>query len=506
MAPYIPKTLHSELSEYTSLIRALRTSNTLDVTLHLSQHKPNNHQFDNQEAADSGLDVQPPSPFSSPLPLTSALGPSSSLDKVETDSISRNSKRRSASPLQKRDLWTRWPLLANDVHMPAWGFEDEVAVIAAKALKHPRPWPSEILDLPGLETDDTPDLDVDDPKRPTYFKYLTASATAYLSTILALLAAHTPPRPPSMQNRIEPLDWRSVLEIVTVYGDSNVIDERIINKVTARMEALYFLSSGSKAPEANAATFRLNKTVEAEQQLANEMTEALESLFTFPEPPADFFSSSTSVRPKGARRSKRTIQTNESDVPQSKRRRLMQPVEAPEMNTESTEGLASGVPRCHLRSRPKKVKRRGNIVSEAPFDAVPSAGGSEVHAQSNAECIKKGVMVTVTQPGEDDKDPPADQINEIPPDHDAASVPSETADKRPLDEDSADSRQIDVESRNGSHDNIAVGTPLHSGSTRPRRAKATNKSYAVPEYFFDKSIMGGAMSSVPAPKRKNKRR
>jgi len=54
----------------------------------------------------------------------------------------------------------------------------------------------------------------DDPDHPFYVPYLTSMTAALLSTIFSLLAKHTPARPASMQNRIEPLNWRSVIDVL----------------------------------------------------------------------------------------------------------------------------------------------------------------------------------------------------------------------------------------------------------------------------------------------------
>lgn len=127
----VPHPLHSELSEYASLLRALRTRNTLNLTPHLT--KPSNRS------------------------------------------------------------WSRWPLLLHHIPIPEWSLEDEVAVIASTVIKS---------------------QDDDDPDHPSYIPYLTSSIASLLSTIFSLLAKHTPARPASMQNRIEPLNWRSVIDVI----------------------------------------------------------------------------------------------------------------------------------------------------------------------------------------------------------------------------------------------------------------------------------------------------
>lgn len=221
---YIPTALHSELTEYSSLLRALRTNSILDVSHHLTQHG----RADSSASEDSDQESHESS-STSEEPATGA-----------------KRKRRDETPLfKKRDKWTRWPLLLNDLHKPPWSFQDEIAIIALQALKlfpppafSKEPLPSEDNssdEVPSQDDDDSDDqhedldMDVDDPDRQSYLKHVAMSASTFLSNVLMLLSSNTPPRPPSMQNRIEPLDWRSVLEIVSVYGDNNVVDERYVS-------------------------------------------------------------------------------------------------------------------------------------------------------------------------------------------------------------------------------------------------------------------------------------
>ena len=44
-------------------------------------------------------------------------------------------KKKVSPPKQKRDQWTRWPLLLDDLPIPEWDLEDEVAVIASRVVK-----------------------------------------------------------------------------------------------------------------------------------------------------------------------------------------------------------------------------------------------------------------------------------------------------------------------------------------------------------------------------------
>ena len=139
-----------------------------------------------------------------------------SLHELLDDPQAKTPKK--VTPQQKRDQWTRWPLLLEDVPIPEWTLEDEVAVIASRVMKA-RPTPA----FEGPREHDDPsytdyvmstELEEDDPDYPFYVPYLTSTIASFLSTIFSLLAKHTPARPASLQNRIEPLNWRSVIDVI----------------------------------------------------------------------------------------------------------------------------------------------------------------------------------------------------------------------------------------------------------------------------------------------------
>ena len=180
MKQRVPAALHSELTEYASLLRALRTRDAMDLTTHLTK----------------------PSPF---------------------------------TPPPKRDQWTRWPLPLEDVPIPEWTLEDEVAVIASRVIKS-RPAPTFPVFEGPLEHDDpshtdyvmNTEFDEDDPDYPFYVPYLTSITASLLSTIFSLLAKHIPARPASMQNRIEPLNWRSVIDVLVNCDDSEYANPKYV--------------------------------------------------------------------------------------------------------------------------------------------------------------------------------------------------------------------------------------------------------------------------------------
>ena len=189
----VPAALRHELTEYASLLRALRTRDAMELTKQITR----------------------PSPFTLHPENASIAGPNDLINQTTT-------APSPAKPKRQRDRWTRWPLLLEDVHIPEWTLEDEVAVIASQVMKA-RPTPNTLPVFEGpLEHDDPSHADYvmnmeyeeDDPDHPFYVPYLTSMTASFLSTIFSLLAKHTPARPASMQNRIEPLNWRSVIDVL----------------------------------------------------------------------------------------------------------------------------------------------------------------------------------------------------------------------------------------------------------------------------------------------------
>ncbi|KAG6907601.1 hypothetical protein DXG01_008219 [Tephrocybe rancida] len=313
----VPAALHSELTEYSSLIRALRASNTLDIASHLAKAGPGRDADSDRELGSNDDDddytqesireyagrrevhleheydtdtmAVPPtsSVFNSRDVSPSHEARSSSPKEGSLRSGSRKRKTLSSSPpkQRRRDAWTRWPLLADDVHMPEWSFEDEIGHLAERTLKrHPRPQfpPDEgdnqgddsLLDLEDIETD------------PSYLPHLTHAATNHLSTILALLVAHTPNRPNSQQNRIEPMNWRAVLDVLGSCGDPSVADPKMISSVKARMEALYDAAELKQGSDHEIlVAHRIQRSQDAKQKLNAELSTPMESLLAFPEPP-----------------------------------------------------------------------------------------------------------------------------------------------------------------------------------------------------------------------------
>jgi hypothetical protein len=47
---------------------------------------------------------------------------------IEEEASEEHTAKKKVSPKQKRDQWTRWPLLLDDLPIPEWDLENEVAL------------------------------------------------------------------------------------------------------------------------------------------------------------------------------------------------------------------------------------------------------------------------------------------------------------------------------------------------------------------------------------------
>lgn len=210
----IPTELHSELSEYSSLLRALRTSHTLDLSSQLTQRQSSPQSGStSQEDLDELIALDDADRSQDDL---RAEADAHTLNAMTADS-SYHGARSSASQSQgkkKSDTWTRWPLLAGDVLVPEWGFEDEIKLFALHVLRSHY----------GQDaTSDEDDWD-EEFESSAWSSFLAQVSSLHLSRILALLATHTPIGNKSMQNRINPVGWEMVINALGAYG-SDFIDE-----------------------------------------------------------------------------------------------------------------------------------------------------------------------------------------------------------------------------------------------------------------------------------------
>lgn len=225
--PKVPAALHSELTEYSSLLRALRTSNTLDLVQHLAEPPSTGFHAssdwddvslpdeDRHEAADD-----PPLTESASQDLVSNVGSS-----TQSHVSSQTRERLPTGKAKQKDTWTRWPLLAGDVHVPEWGLHDEVRHAAQEAIASSQDHgarPSSLKDQNTQTESVPPSSDEEGHEHPALsplaLRAMTADSAAFLTRILALLAAHVPNTEKSMQNRLRPIDWETVIDVACTHG------------------------------------------------------------------------------------------------------------------------------------------------------------------------------------------------------------------------------------------------------------------------------------------------
>lgn len=201
----IPAALHSEISEYASLLRALRVTDTLDITTQLTRLDSapsraaalaNEEEMGGHESHTSSHAVH------GEVALVEEKGHSPAL---ETSQKSRNT-------------WTRWPLLAEDVHIPEWRFEDEVQSLAKQALLSDLSTSSELPASTSSDLDVPSEDQVEALLPPSSLRVLADVSSSHLENILSALASYPPMVDKRTQHRHHPLGWESVLNIVSATG------------------------------------------------------------------------------------------------------------------------------------------------------------------------------------------------------------------------------------------------------------------------------------------------
>ncbi|KAF8171299.1 hypothetical protein BJ912DRAFT_1047579 [Pholiota molesta] len=259
MSKRVPAKLHHELVEYASLLRALRVRDTQDVTKHLTKANPFKLQpqdIDAELNSEDDLDEEEPeddlasSAHHGPSPSVS-LSRASSSGPSSAKSAKAKGKQKAVDPgvgkQRRRDHWTRWPVRVDDVLKPEWSLEDEVAVVVAQVMKgrSAPAFPVPISDSADADDDDVVfparnfEFDEEDPDYPFYVPYIAANVADYLAHILGALASLVPARAASMQNRIEPLGWRTVIDVVVACAPPEFANPKVVENVIKRMEALY---------------------------------------------------------------------------------------------------------------------------------------------------------------------------------------------------------------------------------------------------------------------------
>jgi len=174
------KKIRKEIKEYSHLLRALKTSSTSDLAAHIykASSQPN-------------------------------------------ESTSIGSSAQTVDPRTKKDFWTRWPLMPEEVFRPPLGFDEEFSTIAEHALN------DEPLDSESTLSDHLASSDA---------AALTGSSLCALGQCLSLLSDNFPHVDKGVQSRVKPADWKLVMEQL---AGSKMFPEEVLQTVSRRMNALY---------------------------------------------------------------------------------------------------------------------------------------------------------------------------------------------------------------------------------------------------------------------------
>ncbi|KAI0299450.1 hypothetical protein B0F90DRAFT_1818190 [Multifurca ochricompacta] len=230
----VPAALHSEISEYAALIRVLRVSDTLDIATHLTRVDTPHPSWQ----ATSGIKRETGW-------LEASTSSQADYNGVSSPSIEfqghPSTGDASVPPGTSRNTWTRWPLLAGDIHIPEWGFEDEVHSLAKQVLAFGT---SNLNYLPVLTSSQFHGIDPstlnEDPVEvllpPSSLRALSDVSSSHLEHILSALASYCPSVEKSAHDRHYPIGWDDVLDIV---GATGLFDGNVIRNVKVRLEAIY---------------------------------------------------------------------------------------------------------------------------------------------------------------------------------------------------------------------------------------------------------------------------
>jgi hypothetical protein len=267
--------VHSELSDYTQLIRALKTERTTDLTGHLLSHAAASSQSrslghreeeeeeeeeeedkhndseeeEKEEEGDEDEDDQDASVrivraanamggLNEPRIRRNASGSSQTTmlgEKSEAGESNGGNDDEQQSPKKKRkkntgkskahtDMWTRWPL--ESLPVPEWSLEDEVMHIAAMHQQSASSRLASSLSSPDNDDDvDSAEEQSMDDVDEAHLPGLVEAAQHHLEHVLATLAAHLPAVAPGMHKRLAPLDWQAVLGALEGVAGIHIADE-----------------------------------------------------------------------------------------------------------------------------------------------------------------------------------------------------------------------------------------------------------------------------------------
>lgn len=233
--------LHTELTEYAALLRAIRTNATLDIVPQLAKasrpHTPVtsvsvddlDHEGSPAPASEADEDSligngEAEHEASQSTPLRGQQAKRLEKGKGKAKAVTSKRTKRSKRKRDDDDNWTTWPLLKEHCPLPDWTFDEEIIAIVEQYLRSrsssfQKPDGGGDANATMARTRDLDDDDLDDDAlSPAHLSGLVTEVASKLTCILALLAAHRSDTTFTKHGRIVPMTWLDVLEIVGVAG------------------------------------------------------------------------------------------------------------------------------------------------------------------------------------------------------------------------------------------------------------------------------------------------
>lgn len=205
----ISSQLHTELSEYASLLRAIRLSETDDLARELVRVGENKKRKNMEEEGEGEGEGIAHRVRKRPRRSTTTTAPEAREKPAEAKSKVLRRKRRCS----QSDLYTLWPLFPEHCPTPEFQLEEEIVAIAEEWFRTERL--SQTKSNNGAQTSSrTGDTDEPISLLPTaQIHPLLLSAFDFLSTLLTSLARHRRPVSFVKKGKAVPMRWVDVLEV-----------------------------------------------------------------------------------------------------------------------------------------------------------------------------------------------------------------------------------------------------------------------------------------------------
>ena len=238
----VPVSLREEFTEYSSLLRALKTSHTLDLPVNLTEPYAKNNIDENDSGNDGDENAS----------TFAATSTGANTEAGTGSGLERKCLGAKLKDWRNRDQWTRWPIPKKDVPPPDWSLQDEIEAIIKFVLFSNQESDASSFDEGSNEYGDNennnddmrdePSFNIEQEQSLANFDYedqedayahslaemMTPVIQNKFESLFGLISAHTIARSDSMQNRIEPFDWRDLINILGSPAARHLVDEAYV--------------------------------------------------------------------------------------------------------------------------------------------------------------------------------------------------------------------------------------------------------------------------------------